>query len=106
LNYLPAELDKDWQSTSNYSCITGNAQIAIVLLKLFNINNDIRFFKEALELINDVRSTQSLNNNNPGIRGGIAGSFPIWGGYNAFIYLNWATNFFANSLLMLLSTKK
>jgi len=105
-NYLPAELDKDWQSTSNYSCITGNAQIAIVLLKLFNINNDIRFFKEASKLIYDVKSTQSLSNNNPGIKGGIAGSYPIWGGYNAFIYLNWATNFFASAVMMLLSTEK
>jgi len=100
--YLPARIDKEWKSTSNYSCITGNAQIAIILLKLYkcNIHNDIHFYKNALSLINGIKSIQSLSNNNIGLRGGIPGSFPIWGGYNAFTYLNWATKFFADAIMI------
>jgi hypothetical protein len=34
------------------------------------------------------------------VRGGIAGSLPIWGDYSRFEYPNWAAKFFADALLM------
>jgi hypothetical protein len=34
------------------------------------------------------------------VRGGIAGSAPIWGDYSRFEYPNWAAKFFADALMM------
>jgi len=44
--------------------------------------------------------TQNLLTKNPGIRGGIKGSDPIWSEYGRFTYLNWAAKFFADSLML------
>ena len=33
--FLPATLDDNWNSNENYSCLTGNAQIAVIWLKLY-----------------------------------------------------------------------
>jgi hypothetical protein len=43
--------------------------------------------------------TQDLKSSDPGIRGGIKGSQPIWGEYGEYEYLNWAAKFFADALM-------
>jgi hypothetical protein len=48
-----------------------------------------------------VASTQDLMADHPGVRGGIAGSYPIYGRYGRFKYPNWAAKFFADALLAL-----
>ncbi len=98
--YLPARLDEDWKSKADYSCLTGNVQLSIIWMKLYSINGDTQLINAASEMIDQVKSTQSLHSKNPGIMGGIAGSYPIWGGYNPFSYLNWSTKFFADSIMM------
>ena len=44
-------------------------------------------------------STQDLDSADDGVRGGVAGAFPIWGRYGAWEYLNWAAKFLADLLL-------
>jgi hypothetical protein len=104
--YLPATLNEKWKSKDNYSCLTGNAQLSIIWLKLYNINNDARFLKAALELIDQVKTTQSLDCKNLNIRGGIAGSYPIWGRYGRFTYISWSSKFFADSIMLQESIKQ
>lgn len=98
--YLKAAFNSKWESKDNYSCLTGNAQLAIVFLKLFKINNDRKFLNMACKLIEQLKETQDLDCKNPGIRGGIAGSYPIWGKFVKFAYPNWATKFFADSIML------
>lgn len=102
--FLPATLDKKWRSEDKYSCLTGNVQLAIVFLKLYDINNDARLLNTALKLIDQVKKTQFLTCRNSGIRGGIAGSYPIWGKYCRFSYPNWSTKFFADAIMLHEST--
>ena len=98
-NFLSAIFDKKWNSVGNYSCLTGNAQIAIIWLKLYKINNDARFLNSALKIIDQIKMIQNLKTSNDGIRGGVAGSYPIWGGYMPYAYPNWATKFFSDALM-------
>jgi hypothetical protein len=98
--YLPATLNDKWESRDKYSCLTGNAQLAIVWLKIFGINNDARLLNAALKIIDQNKMTQSLDSGNPGIKGGIPGSFPIWGKYLRLSYPNWAAKFFADALML------
>ena len=43
---------------------------------------------------------QNLKSNNPGIRGGITVSHPIWGCFIQFSDLNWAAKYFADALIL------
>jgi len=98
--YLPATLNDKWHSNDTYSCLTGNVQLAILWLKIFGINNDARLLNAALKIIDQVKMTQKMDSRNPGIRGGIPGSYPLWGNYLRFSYPNWAAKFFADAIML------
>lgn len=101
LNLLPGQFNDKWEPAAEYSCLTGNAQMAIIWLKIYKLNGDDRYFNSAARILNELKKTQNLLSSNPGIRGGIAGSSPIWGGYCRYTYLNWAAKFFADALILL-----
>jgi len=98
--YLPAIIDNHWKAGARYSCLTGDAQVALVWLRLYQLNQDARFLNAALKMIDQVKALQSFNSPNPGITGGVAGSYPIYGGYMRFVYPNWAAKFFADALML------
>ncbi len=98
--FLPATLDSRWQSKDKSTCLTGNAQLAIIWFKMHAITGDDIYRKNAIYLIDRLKKTQFLDHPHPGIRGGIAGSYPIWGRYAMFAYPNWAAKFFADSIMI------
>lgn len=98
--YLAGTFDDRWRPAARYSCLTGNVQLAILFIKLFQHGGDPRFLNAALKLIDQVKAAQSLRAINPGVRGGVAGSYPIWGGYTRFGYPNWAAKFLADALML------
>lgn len=97
---LPGTLDENWQSSDNYSCLTGNAQMAIIFLKLYKISGDVEYIQAVVKMIEQIKGTQDLYGRNSGIRGAVAGSWPIWGSYTRFAYPNWAAKFFADGLML------
>lgn len=104
-NFLAGTYNNDWNSSDSYSCLTGNAQIALMWLELYKITKNKKFFIGASRMNNYLKSTQILNSPISAINGAIAGSDPLWGdllkntGYCRLSYLNWATKFFLDSLL-------
>jgi len=80
--------------------LTGNAQIAGVWLKHYEISGDIRFLNAALKLIDYTKSTQNIASFHDGIRGGVKGSQPLNGKYTPFIFPNWAAKFLADTLML------
>ncbi len=99
-DFLPGTFDAYWNSTDNYSCLTGDAQIAIIWLKIWNITNEKRFKNGANHMINQIKETQIINSPHEEIVGGIAGSYPYHGEYARFSMLNWATKFFIDALIL------
>jgi hypothetical protein len=97
---LPGTLDEKWESKDRYSCLTGDMQMAIIWLKLFNITKKKSFKDGAERMIDQVKETQILESVHKELMGGIAGSFPIEGDYASFTMLNWATKFFADALML------
>jgi hypothetical protein len=97
--YLPGTFTPAWEPGARYSCITGNAQIAIILMKLDRIQSDNSYRRAAERLIGQAKETQLVAEGNPGISGAIPGSHPIWGGYSIFNYPNWAAKFFSDALM-------
>jgi hypothetical protein len=97
--FIAAELGSDWQYVSAHICLTGYAQLAIILYRLGEITGDDRYRQTADRLVADVASYQDIATTNADWRGAIAGSFPIYGRYAPFQYPNWATKFFIDALL-------
>ena len=46
-----------------------------------------------------LKRTQNRHGREPGVRGGIKGSWPVGGAYGAYEVLNWATKFFVDALM-------
>ncbi|WP_053334302.1 formyltransferase family protein [Gemmatimonas phototrophica] len=97
---LPGILNRNWRKASDFTCLTGNAQMALIFLRLYSGDNDPRKLNVALRLIDAVCGAQQLDHGNPGVRGGIAGSFPVWGSYIYASLPNWAAKFFIDAVLM------
>ena len=99
--YLPATFAENWRPAhSSSSCLVGNAQLAIIWLKVYQLTQDARFLNAALKMLDQVKQTQDLSSPNAGIRGGVAGSYPVWGLYLRLAYPNWAAKFFADALML------
>ena len=98
-DFLPGVLNYKWDVLSSFSCMTGNAQMALIWLRLFEIKKIKMYLDVALKSINSIKSVQDLNSSNEGIRGGIPGSYPIWGDYIFMAFPNWSAKFFIDSLL-------
>ena len=97
---LFGKYDHKWKNTGNWSCLTGDAQISCVWLKLYTRTNDEKYLNPAKRMNEYLKTTQNVFSKNDGIRGGIKGSQPIWGWYMPFRYVNWAAKFFIDALLL------
>jgi methionyl-tRNA formyltransferase len=99
LRWLPGILDARWRGRSTAACLTGNCQMALIWLRLYGRTADATLLNAALKAIDLVKQTQDLGNPDPGIRGGIAGSYPVWGEYIRNAFPNWAAKYFIDALL-------
>jgi hypothetical protein len=96
--FLPGRLDSCWQGTVDWACLTGTAQVAWCWLDLFLETGDSRYEAAAFSANRFVRRTMDTTGA-PGVRGGIKGSFPVYGDYGQYEYLNWAAKFLIDALL-------
>lgn len=103
--WIAGEFTDAWRPTGRYVCLTGLAQIGLNWQRLQHagvsgdwqtgIDRAIGFLKSHHHILGDGSPRD----------GGLAGSFPIWGRYSRFEYPNWAAKFFADLLIMAVSTE-
>ena len=103
--FLAGRFDRDWNPAVKWACLTGMAQTSIVWRRLASVEGADREeaarFVEAARRVNAwLASRQDLSSKDPGLRGGIRGSFPVNGAYGKWRVLNWATKFFADALMI------
>ena len=103
--WLAATYGSAWQATSRSSCLTGNCQTSRLWLRLFALRGNPAYAEGAQRAILFVGRSQKLEAADPGVRGGIAGSAPIYGRYERFKYPNWAAKFYVDALLTLQAMK-
>lgn len=96
---ITAEIGASWEFLSSHICLTGYAQLAIVLFRLFGLDGDKRYLDTALKLVDDVAARQDVTSLDAPHYGGIKGSYPVYGRYAPLQYPNWATKFFIDALL-------
>jgi hypothetical protein len=83
-----------------YTCLTGNCQLSIIWMKLFEVLKDKRFLDGAITALEFVISKQRMHPLDQNVRGAIAGSSPIWGRYLTLRYPNWAAKFYLDALML------
>ena len=97
--YIPGRIDRDFTGAVEWCCLTGTAQTSIVWSELERITGDARYGRAAEQANRYLMARHDISNPDPSIRGGLAGSWPVWGEYGRFKILNWATKFFTDALL-------
>jgi uncharacterized protein YyaL (SSP411 family) len=97
---LPGRLDADWRAAARWTCVTGNAQMAIIWQRLKAETGDASWTSAAEKANQFNLSVQNLATANAGIRGGMPGSHPLKGGYMKNRYPNWAAKFFMDALML------
>ncbi|OGL41470.1 MAG: hypothetical protein A2042_01490 [Candidatus Schekmanbacteria bacterium GWA2_38_11] len=97
---LAGRFDSNWRPTVRWSCLTGDAQISIIWLRLFEIFGKEKYYLAGKRINNYLKSVQDIKTKNKNIYGGIKGSYPIYGDYGKYQYLNWAAKFFIDALIL------
>lgn len=96
---MPGEFRPGWGGDFSYTCLTGDAQIALCWLKLYRVTADGRYLSAALKM-NDFLAGLISRQKVAEIRGALAGSHPVWGKYCRLFYPNWAAKFYADALML------
>ena len=96
---LPGRLDANWQPAASWSCVTGNAQMAINWFRLSRLTGAREFEWHAKRANRFNMTVHDIQADNEAIRGGVKGSHPINGEYMTWRYPNWAAKFFMDALM-------
>jgi len=97
---LAGSFDENWESSVSWSCLTGNSQMSIIWLRLYQLTKVKKYIAAAKKINNYVKSTQDIKSRSKGINGGIKGAYPIYGWYAPFCYINWGAKFFIDALML------
>jgi prenyltransferase/squalene oxidase-like repeat protein len=97
--YLPGAFETDFKRDRKFTCVTGNAQMSCVWLRLFEVTHDLRYLNGALKM-NEMLKQLIPRNGPRGIVGGVSGSYPVWGSYQPLRYISWGCKFFADALML------
>ncbi len=82
-----------------FTCLTGNAQMSCVWLRLFEVAGDLRYLNAALKM-NEMLKQLLPAKGRRGVVGGVAGSYPIWGAYQPMRFISWGAKFLADALML------
>jgi uncharacterized protein YyaL (SSP411 family) len=101
---LPAFIKSDWSTHKDLGekatlCLTGYSQVSIAFQKVAEIENDLRFLNAALKINDLVAAIGNYSSSEPGINYGLAGSYPLFGSYQPFQFVNWAAKYHCEALM-------
>jgi Prenyltransferase and squalene oxidase repeat len=91
--------EPDFRGGQRFACLTGNAQMSCVWLRLFEVTGDLRYLNAALKM-NEMLKQLLPAKGRRGVVGGVAGSYPIWGAYQPMRLISWGCKFLADSLML------
>jgi hypothetical protein len=97
--FLAGAYERDFKNGRHFACLTGNAQMSCVWLRLFEVTGDLRYLNTALKM-NELLKQLISASGPPGIAGGVSGSYPVWGRYQPLRYISWGCKFLADALLL------
>lgn len=104
--FIPGRQREDFSPAVDWCCLTGSAQTSIVWSELYRLTREEKYRDAAHKVNRYVMARHDVRNPDLRLRGGLAGSWPVWGDYGPFRVLNWATKFLVDALALEESTSK
>jgi len=96
--FLPGRQNSQFHSTVNWCCLTGSAQTSLVWSTFYRLTGEDKY-RTAVDKINRyLMARHDIRNSDLRLRGGVPGSWPVWGDYGRLAILNWATKFLVDAL--------
>lgn len=103
---LKGRYDEGWSPTVSWRCLTGEAQIAMILLRLTRCTGSLSYGtglrETAAKILRDLSRLQDISSPYPETHGAINGATPLWGLYCPFAYPSWAAKFFMDAMMLYL----
>jgi hypothetical protein len=97
--YLAGAYSRDFKDGLRFTCLTGNAQMSCVWLRLYEVTGDLRYLNAALKMNEMLKQLVPVRGQR-GLAGGVSGSYPVWGRYQPFRYIGWGCKFLVDALLL------
>jgi hypothetical protein len=98
--FIPGRQREDFSAAVDWCCLTGSAQTSIVWSELYLLTGEDKY-RQAVRRVNDyLLARHDIRNPDPRLRGGVPGSWPVWGDYGRLSILNWATKFLVDALAL------
>lgn len=97
--FMPGRYRSDWTGLESWSCLTGEVQMANNWMRLSLITGEDHWLEPVERVLTFVKRTQNRTSSNPGLRGGIKGSWPLNAEYSTNQIINWAVKYFADALM-------
>ena len=91
--------EPDFKGGQRFACLTGNAQMSCIWLRLFEVTGDLRYLNAALKMNEMLKQLLPVKARR-GVVGGVAGSYPIWGAYQPMRFISWGCKFLADALML------
>jgi hypothetical protein len=93
---LAGSYDVNWLPDTSYICVPGHFQLSIIFNKLFKETGKPQYNKWAKEIFLIAQKRQ-FHWPLEGVKGGFAGSYPLWGKYQRGRFPNWAVKFYLDA---------
>jgi hypothetical protein len=98
--FLPGRQRPDFAAASDWCCLTGSAQTSAVWSQLYQLTKEEKY-RSAVQVVNRyLMAHHDIRNLDSRLRGGLPGSWPVWGAYGRLQILNWATKFLVDALAL------
>jgi hypothetical protein len=103
--FIYATYNHSWVGKDSYVCITGDAQLSYIWMKLYLLTKNPKFLIGAYKINDFLRWIQQKWKNisiltRDSIQGAMQCSYPIWGNYLPFHFSNWTAKFYADTLML------
>ena len=96
--FLPGQQDSKFRAAVNWCCLTGSAQTSIVWSELYALTGGDEYRQFAQRVNRYLMAHHDIRNPDLRLRGGVPGSWPVYGPYGRLLILNWATKFLVDAL--------
>jgi hypothetical protein len=98
--FVPGRQYEDFAPAVDWCCLTGSAQTSIVWSELYRLTREEKYRAAARRVNRYLMARHDIRNPDPRLRGGVPGSWPVWGDYGRLLILNWATKFLVDALAL------
>ena len=96
--FLPGRQREDFSAAADWCCLTGSAQTSTVWSELYRLTGDEKYRSAVHKVNRYLMARHDIRNPDLRLRGGLPGSWPVWGDYGRLRILNWATKFLVDAL--------